>query len=739
MERGVSLRRLARQKLKKKTIMQSLLKTKAGRPDESSLAFFHRIKATDASRGGAIGRLLPIATVFGSILLSPSALFAAPTTVEICPMVTKSTYLAAADANQGIGVTLCLPLSDPQGAAEFARRVSTPGDALFRQYITPQEFASRYGANTADYAALKAWAVTNGLKVTQESVARTILSVRGTVAQFQNLFNTQISRYRAADGAEFYSASVKPTVPDAIASKVNGVLGLTGSRQYVPMVMPGKQLGESPELKVAKADSTHGTGPGGAYDAANLRTAYSIPTFGSLQKGTVIAVFEQGGVYLSDVEKYFEANKLGSPKVTQIGVDGSPTTVVKSVPQIELEAALDIDMIAGINPSVAEIVVYEDSIDTFQTALVDAMTQVADDHKAAVLSISYGQDEGYQGAPAMEAENTVLAQLTGEGITVLASSGDKGAYGDGYAAPYNVADPSTQPFITAVGGTTLFTDGNSNYLGEQVWNELASNAGATGGGISSYWSLPFYQQYEALPGYVTNNGGSSTFRNVPDVAAVGDLFTGVAVYSKPYGGWVTVGGTSVSAPIWAGYVSILNAGFQYFGLKNVGYLNSLLYAVGAPFNGGQGFAANQLFDIIEGSNGLPPALSFGNPGFSAGYGYDNCTGNGSLWGANFFPQLLITDVSATTGPGGISNLNVTAASTSAVATWTAVSGAVGYVVQLADLDVGYVYPPTKAYLTKQTKMKLTGLTPGTSNYSLIVWAISTNSFSEGAASFSTKP
>jgi hypothetical protein len=143
--------------------------------------------------------------------------------------------------------------------------------------------------------------------------------------------------------------------------------------------------------------------------------------------------------------------------------------------------------------------------------------------------------------------------------------------------------------------------------------------------------------------------------------------------------------------------------------------------------------------IIEGSNGLPPALSFGNPGFSAGYGYDNCTGNGSLWGANFFPQLLITDVSATTGPGGISNLNVTATSTSAVATWTAVSGAVGYVVQLADLDVGYVYPPTKAYLTKQTKMKLTGLTPGTSNYSLIVWAISTNSFSEGAASFSTKP
>ncbi|MBV8212914.1 MAG: S8 family serine peptidase [Verrucomicrobia bacterium] len=721
--------------------MQSLLKTRARRPNKSGWALLDLIKAIDWNRGTANRRLLRIATTLGYALalLAPSALLAAPTTIEVSPLITKSAYLAAADANQEIGVTLCLPLSDPQGAAEFARRVSTPRDVLFHRYITPQEFATRYGANAADYAALKAWAVANGLRVTQESVARTILAVRGTVAQFQNVFNTQISRYRAQDGAEFYSASVKPTVPSAIASKVSGVLGLTGSRQYVPMVIAGKQLGESPELNVVKADSSHGTGPGGAYDAANLRTAYSIPGFGSLQKETVVAVFEQGGVYVSDVEKYFKANNLGARKVTQIGVNGSPTTVVTNVPQIELEAALDIDMIAGINPSVSQILSYEDSIDPFQTALVDAMMQVADDNKASVLSISYGQDEGLQGTAAMEAENTALAQLTGEGITVLASAGDKGAYGDGSAYPYNVSDPSSQPFVTAVGGTTLFTDGNSNYSGELVWNELASNAGATGGGISSYWPLPFYQQYEPVSGYMTSNGGSSTFRNVPDVAAVGDLFTGVAVYAKPYGGWVTVGGTSVSAPIWAGYISILNAGFQYLGFKNVGYLNSLLYAVGAPFNGGQGFAANQLFDIIEGSNGLPPGLSFGNPGFSAGYGYDNCTGNGSLWGANFFPQLLVTDISSTTGPGGITNLNVTATSTSAVATWEAVSGASGYIVQLADLNVGFVYPPTKAYLTKQTKIKLTGLIPGTNSYSLIVWAISPNSFSEGADTFSTKP
>jgi subtilase family serine protease len=721
--------------------MLSLLKTRACRPKKSGPLFFDLSKAIDSSRGTTSARLVRVVTSLGiaSILLSPCASLAAPNTIEISPLVTKSAYLAPVDANQEIGVTLCLPLSDPKGAAEFARRVSTPGDALFHQYITPEEFAARYGANAGDYAALKQWAVSAGLRVSQESVARTVLSVRGTVGQLQTIFKTQLNRYRGPDGAEFYSASFSPTIPSEIATKVASVLGLNGGRQYAPHVKIGKVLGESPQLGVAaatgKTSGTHGSGPGGGYSAANLRTAYGIPTFGSLQKNTVVALFEQGGFSIVDVAKYLAANSLPLPKLTPVSVDHSPTTI--SDPNVEVEAVLDIDMIIGINPAVSEILVYEDSIDPFPTALLDAMTKVADAKMAQIMSISYGDDEANQGSAAMEAENSVLAQLTGEGITVVASSGDDGAYGRGPNGPYNVADPSSQPFVTAVGGTTLFTDGSSNYLGEQVWNELASNAGATGGGISTYWPIPFYQTSEPVSGYVVNNGGSSAFRNVPDVAAVADLFTGVSIYSKGAGGWITVGGTSVSAPIWAGYLSILNAGFHYLGLKDVGYFNTLLYAVGAPFNGGTGFAVSQLFDIIEGTNGLPPALSFGNPGFSAGYSYDNCTGNGSLWGANFFPQLAATYVSPLNGPGGVNNVNVVAKATSAVATWDAVAGATGYIVQLADLNLGFVYPPGSVYVTKKTTIKLTGLVPNTGNYSLIVWAISPNSFAEGAWSFST--
>src|ERR1700722_9297675 len=290
--------------------MQSLLKTRAGVPGKSGPLFFDLSKAIDSSRGTASGRLVKIVTTLGcaSILLSPCAALAAPNTIEISPLVTKSTYLAPVDANQEIGVTLCLPLSDPKGAAEFARRVSTPGDALFHQYITPEEFAARYGANAASYAALKEWAASAGLKISQESIAHTVLSVRGTVGQLQTIFKTQLNKYLEPDGSEFYSASFKPTIPDAIASKVSAVLGLTGSKQYAPHVKIGKVLGEAPKLAApeatGKTNGTHGSGPGGGYSAANLRTAYNIPRFGKLRPDTVVALFEQGGFSVLDVAKY---------------------------------------------------------------------------------------------------------------------------------------------------------------------------------------------------------------------------------------------------------------------------------------------------------------------------------------------------------------------------------------------------------------------------------------------------
>ena len=106
---------------------------------------------------------------------------------------------------------------------------------------------------------------------------------------------------------------------------------------------------------------------------------------------------------------------------------------------------------------------------------VDAITQVANDAKAQILSISYGQDEGLQGKAALDSENTALQQCATEGITVFASSGDNGAYGNGSSFPYNVSDPSSQPLVTGVGGTTLFTGPGQLWENENAWDELNNN------------------------------------------------------------------------------------------------------------------------------------------------------------------------------------------------------------------------------------------------------------------------
>src|ERR1700722_939579 len=183
---------------------------------------------------------------FGWLFLKGSALFAQKVTVELSPLVARSSVVSPMDPQTQISVALVLPLSDAKGAADLVRRLSDRNDPNYKKFLTPQEFAARYGGNAEDFATLKEWAATNGLTVVHESLARTILTVRGSVQRFQELFTTQLNNYRGPDGREFYSAVSRPTVPDAIASKVTGVIGLTDSIQTAPLAKVYKRFGENP-------------------------------------------------------------------------------------------------------------------------------------------------------------------------------------------------------------------------------------------------------------------------------------------------------------------------------------------------------------------------------------------------------------------------------------------------------------------------------------------------------------
>ena len=635
-----------------------------------------------------------------SLLLTSSALFAEASTVELSPLIYRSTLVAPVDVNKQIGVVLALPSSDPAGLAAFVKHVSTPGDPLFRQYITPQQFAQKFGGNEADYTALKNWAAANGMVISQESMTRTNLTVRGSVSQFQTLFKTQLHTYQATDGQTFYSASIKPTIPSEIASKISGVIGLTAGKPLAQQSRIAKVLGENPQVKsdAMRADTAGGTGPGGTYSCTDLRTIYGIPTWGILEKGMTVAVFEQGYYRPSDVKKYFEKFGIGQhTEQTAISVDQSP---IDLEPAVEGEACLDIDMLVGMNPHIAEVKVFIDDYqyDPFPVAMVDTFQAIADDGTPQIVSVSYGLDEGYFGSDAENAEDTTLQQLAAEGITVFASSGDRGAFGDGanyyYNTPYNVADPCSDPYVTGVGGTSLFTGPHGSYENEITWNELPDD-GATGGGISSFWSIPDYQGSTFEGQSFSFNGGSSTDRNVPDVAAVADPLTGVGIYVKDGGGWIQIGGTSLACPVWAGYVSTINAALNWSGLGNIGFFNPTLYgALSTDIGLG---ATNYLFDIQIGTNG-DMSYPYGYPGFTAGIGADNCTGAGSIIGGVFAISVLTSGNQPGTPPGPLTVAVPKVTSTSIKATWSAASATKGYVAGVFLRFGGFPSPLVQAYL-----------------------------------------
>jgi len=675
--------------------------------------------------------------VSASLLFTSNAMFGAITTIGLCPLVAKSTFVSQMDTSKTISVVLALPSSDAAGLKAFVDDVSTPGDPLYRQYITPQQFADRFGGNASDYQSLKTWAASNNLTIVQESVGRTSLTVRGSVAVLNRLFKTQINNYTTSDGVAFYSAGIAPTVPSEISSKLVGVIGLTSGKSTAALAQVGKQLGEHPApgsaLRPAGVTQALGTGPGGTYGPQDLQTAYSIPAFGHLEKGQTLAIFEQGSYDPADVAFYESYFKTGSAvKQVNISVDHSPIIIE---PPIELEACLDVDMIVAMNPKVAKVLVYIDDYqwEPFDVAITAAFTRIADDAQASVVSASYGEDEGFFIADGEEvALDNALQQCAAQGITVLASSGDNGAFGNGYHFPYNVSNPATDPYITGVGGTSLLTTTGEEYELETCWNEFPY-FGATGGGISTYWTQPAYQNIPGQ-GYTAQNGGSTTMRNVPDVAADAAVTTGVAVYVASQGGWNQVGGTSVASPLWAGYLSNVNAALHWTGLGNLGFFNPTLYTVGvSAFANPSSF----MYDITTGSNGYVP---FGGPGYYNGFGYSNTTGNGSIWGGGFGLQLLIGGTQAGTPPGAlIVGLKSPATSNSATIGWTNSSGAVGYAIGL--YHAGAIFNNTAAYVAKPPTTSLTfkGLSPNTA-YNVFIWGFNASGGSPFAhVGFTTAP
>jgi kumamolisin len=324
--------------------------------------------------------------------------------------------------------------------------------------------------------------------------------------------------------------------------------------------------------------------------------------------GQCIGIIELGGGFqLDDLSNYFSSLNINVPQVVSVSVDGganSPTNPNSA----DAEVMLDIEVAGAIAPAAKIVVYFAPNTDR---GFLDAITTAVHDstNQPSVISISWGGPESGWTTQALTNFDEAFQAAAAIGVTVCVASGDNGS-SDGVNDGNNHVDfPASSSFTLGCGGTTLQTS-NEQIVNETVWNDLP-NGGATGGGVSNAFPLPSYQNGFGVPSPSGQTGG----RGVPDVSGDADPNTGYNILVD--GESAVFGGTSAVAPLWAALLARIN---QKIG-KSVGFLNPLIYA--------QAVEASGFHDVTEGNNGA----------FSAGEGWDPCTGLGTPDGTQLLAAL----------------------------------------------------------------------------------------------------
>ena len=521
-------------------------------------------------------------------------------------------------ATNELCLALGLPLRDAKGLDDFLAQLYDPANPQPRPYLTPEEFTARFGPTAADYAAVSAFADRNHLRVTARPANRLLLDVAGSVADIQKAFGVTLHTYaHPTETRDFYAPDREPTV--AASLPVRDIGGLDNC----VLPHPKSLHRDTPSATRAVPRTGTGSGSGGAYLGRDFRAAY-YPGGTLTGAGQMVGLLEFDGYYASDIAAYETTAGYASVPLQTVLLDGYSGTPTTGPDSGNGEVSLDIEMAVAMAPGLAKIVVFEAGPNGLQNDVLNAM---ASSNQIKQLSCSWGWGGGTNATT-----DAIFKEMAAQGQTFFNASGDSDAFTVGATSANGVDNtsldnaPSSCPYITVVGWTTLPTTGpGGSWSAETTWNwglDDGSYVG-TSGGVSSAYPLPAWQAGLSL----SANGGSTVHRNIPDVALTADNV--YVAYGR--GGSGTLGGTSCAAPLWAGMVALMNEQAATTGASPVGFINPALYALG------KGTAYSTTFhDITTGNNTSADSPSE----YYAVGGYDLCTGWGTPMGQSLINAVV---------------------------------------------------------------------------------------------------
>src|SRR5438270_7783436 len=423
-------------------------------------------------------------------------------------------------------------------------------------------------------------------------------------------------------------------LPAYLASLITSVSGLDDANRFSHPPIPGQN---TPAINPNAGSNCPAAGQSGgsqvAYIPSQFAKAYNydgLHSSGLQGQGQTVGVFELDGYSLSDVQTYSQCFGGGSVPIQNVILDGFNGQAGAGAIEVEL----DMEVIMSMAPKLAKLIVYE-APNTTQW-YNDEWAKIVSD-RTPVVSVSWGDCETNMGQQESQQENTFFQEAAAQGQTILVAAGDSGSESC-WQQSYNPAlladDPATQPYVTGVGGTTLTLNSDNSRASESVWNG-GFLGGAGGGGLSQYWKQPSWQ---TGPG--TNGSFANGMRQTPDVSLDADPATGYPVYCTAGsscngssglggGGWLTVGGTSAAAPMWAAMIALANEQAAKAGKGHLGFLNPLLYKL----NSGARYQAD-FHDITPPSNPNTPSsndeLGFNGGAYPVTNSYDMATGWGTF-------------------------------------------------------------------------------------------------------------